>query len=69
MVIIKFGLITFLVAIYFSETGNKFVQWEYKIVKFDTDTDKYGNWFSKYQRTGQLFSLSSYTTWNNLMIT
>ena len=34
-----------------------------------TCTCKYGNWFNKYQRTCQLFSLSSYATWKNLMIT
>ena len=39
-----------------------FAQQEYEILKFGTDTDKYGNLFSNYQRTYQLFSLSSYVT-------
>ena len=50
------------------ETGN-ICPIEYEIVKLGTDTNKYGNWFSKYQKTCQLFSLSSYATWKNLMIT
>ena len=32
-------------------------------VKFGTDTDKYGNRFSKYQRACQLFSFTSYATY------
>ena len=50
-------IITPLVAPYFSETGNTCPvrAWNCEIVKFGTD--KHGNWFSKYQRTYQLFSL------------
>ena len=52
--------ITSLVMIYSPETGYICPVIRVQIVKFGTDI--YGNWFSKYRSTRQLFSLSSYAT-------
>ena len=38
-------------------------------MKFGTDIDKYGNWFSKFFKTCQLLFLSSHATLKHFVIT